>query len=261
MRMFLSGAKVKMLSQLLVTLAEPHGEAEIRTRIGEQLLELLDADHYASYVWNDTAGVFEGRVALNMCPKNLGTYEAYFQYHDPITAKLQARRGPTLVAEVMPQSDLIRTEFFNDFLHRDGLYWGVNLYAWDGDRNIGDMRIWRGRRRESFDRDAVDLLELIAPAFTAALRRAQAGAGSGSLQAAAEVGRGWRSLLSGREFEVVQLAAIGWSDKAIARRLEIGFTTVRTHLAHAFRKLGVENRVQLAARAAADRSRAGPEQG
>jgi hypothetical protein len=40
--------------------------------------------------------------------------------------------------------------------------------------------------------------------------------------------------------------AIGWSDKAIARRLGIGFTTVRTHLGHAFRKLGVENRVQLA---------------
>ena len=44
------------------------------------------------------------------------------------------------------------------------------------------------------------------------------------------------------------LASIGWSDKVIARRLGIGFTTVRTHLAHSFRKLGVDNRVQLASR-------------
>src|SRR5690606_5974572 len=85
-----------------------------------------------------------------------------------------ACRGPTLVAQVMPQPELVRTEFFNDFLYRDGLYWGVNLYAWDGDRNIGDMRIWRGRRRENFDADTLGILELIGPAFTAALRRAQA---------------------------------------------------------------------------------------
>jgi DNA-binding CsgD family transcriptional regulator len=249
MPMYLPGAKVKILSELLVTLAEPHGEAEIRARIGEQLLDLLDADHYASYVWNEAGSVFEGRVALNMCPKNLGTYEAYFQYHDPITAKLQARRGPTLVAQVMPQPELVRTEFFNDFLHRDGLYWGVNLYAWDGDRNIGDMRIWRGRRRENFDADTLGVLELIGPAFTAALRRAQAVADPRAAPGARQHGPGsLRSLLSEREFEVVQLAAVGWSDKVIARRLGIGFTTVRTHLAHAFRKLDVENRVQLAGR-------------
>jgi DNA-binding CsgD family transcriptional regulator len=249
MHMYLSGAKVKILSELLVTLAEPHGEEEIRNRIGRQLLALLDADHYASYVWNEATGAFGGRVALNMCPKNLATYEAYYQYHDPITRQLQARRGPTLVMEVMPQADLVRTEFFNDFLYRDGLYWGVNLYAWDGDRNIGDMRIWRGRRRESFDAETLAVLGLIAPAFTAALRRARREA---RVQRRDEVG-GWRGLLSEREFEVVQLAAIGWSDKAIARRLGIGFTTVRTHLAHAFRKLGVENRVQLAGRVAASR--------
>ena len=118
--MYLSGAKVKILSELLVTLAEPHGEDEIRSRIGRQLLDLLDADHSASYVWNHASGAFEGRVALNMCPKNLETYEAYYQYHDPITRKLQERRGPTLVAEVMPQAELVRTEFFNNFLYRDG---------------------------------------------------------------------------------------------------------------------------------------------
>ncbi len=26
--------------------------------------------------------------------------------------------------------ELKKTEFFNDFLNKDGLYWGVNLYAW-----------------------------------------------------------------------------------------------------------------------------------
>jgi hypothetical protein len=68
----------------------------------------------------------------------------------------------------MPQCDLVRTEFFNDFLARDGLHWGVNLYAWVGDQNIGDMRIWRDRRHENFSSDDLQLLDLMRPVFTAA---------------------------------------------------------------------------------------------
>lgn len=54
-------------------------------------------------------------------------------------------------------------------------------------------------------------------------------------------------MLSTREREVVQLVSLGYADKAIAQRMKIGFTTVRTHLGHAFRKLGVNNRVRLVA--------------
>jgi DNA-binding CsgD family transcriptional regulator len=247
--MFLSAAQSRSLSRLMVTLAEPHGEAEVREQIGLRLLDLLGADYYASYVWNAERGVFGSRVALNMSDRNLSTYEAYYQYHDPITSKMQQHRDATLVEQVMPQAELVKTEFFNDFLHRDGLYWGVNLYAWDGDDNIGDMRIWRSRKRERFGADALELLELVKPAFVAALKRARgdrlAVTTSGSATGAAAEAR-----LSERERAVVQLASIGLRDKAIAQRLGIGFTTVRTHLGHAFRKLGVENRTQLADRVA-----------
>src|ERR1035438_9971200 len=171
--MFLSAAQSRTLSRLMVTLAEPHGEAEVREKIGMQLLELLGADYYASYVWDPARGVFGSRVALNMSDRNLRCYEAYYQYHDPTTSHMQQRREATLVEQVMPQSQLVKTEFFNDFLYRDGLYWGVNLYAWDGDQNIGDMRIWRSSKRERFGAETLGLLELIKPAFVAALKRAR----------------------------------------------------------------------------------------
>ena len=125
------------------------------------------------------------------------------------------------------------------------------LYAWDGELNIGDMRIWRNRRREGFDQDTLDLLELIRPAFVAALRRSRGAAQPAPrVQAAPAL-----PLLSEREREIVQLASLGCSDKVIAQRLGIGFTTVRTHLSHAFRKLGVDNRVQLVACLARARDR------
>jgi DNA-binding CsgD family transcriptional regulator len=178
-----------------------------------------------------------------MDASNLQRYERYYQYHDPITLELQQHRRAVRVTDVLAQERLTRTEFFNDFLARDGLHWGVNLYAWSGERNIGDMRIWRDRRRANFDASDLALLDLVRPAFVAALRRSQRVAAPLPAVHADTATR-----LSEREREVAELAACGLHDKEIARRLGISITTVRTHIDHAFRKLGVTNRVLLAQR-------------
>ncbi|HYW25676.1 MAG TPA: response regulator transcription factor [Terriglobales bacterium] len=53
-----------------------------------------------------------------------------------------------------------------------------------------------------------------------------------------------RSALSAREIEVLELVARGRSNKEIARRLHLSEATVKTHLVHAFSKLGVEDRTE-----------------
>jgi DNA-binding CsgD family transcriptional regulator len=174
-----------------------------------------------------------------MSPDTMATYDAYFQYNDPITLKLQARREPTLVNQVMPQRDLVRTEFFNDFLARDGLHWGVNLYSYADDRNIGDLRIWRGRCRENFDLRTLELLRLVEPAFTGALLRA-GGTSCTNPPAPIEVPR-----LSQREHEVTLMICEGLSDKAIALRLNIELSTIRTYVKRIFGKLGVHRRSEI----------------
>jgi predicted ATPase/DNA-binding CsgD family transcriptional regulator len=54
--------------------------------------------------------------------------------------------------------------------------------------------------------------------------------------------------LSDAEKTVAELATSGLSNRAIAAKLLIGSETVKTHLSHAYRKLGVSNRTALAAR-------------
>ena len=53
--------------------------------------------------------------------------------------------------------------------------------------------------------------------------------------------------LTRREREIAALAARGYSSKLIAAEIAIGERTVETHLAAAYRKLGVRSRVELAA--------------
>ena len=241
--MYLSSRQIKAMSALMQTLAEPHGEREIRARLAHQVLDLLDAQYFASYVWQPGAACFDQRIDLHMDPANLLRYERHYQFHDPITLKMQSHRSAVRASDVMPQQELMRTEFFNDFLARDGLHWGVNLYAWDGARNIGDLRIWRNRRHNDFSDDDLQLLNCLRPALVAALRRSQrCPATEGEALTPGDEG-GIR--LSWREREVAQLAAAGLSDKEIAQRLKVSPSTVRTHLDHVFVKLGVNKRSKL----------------
>jgi DNA-binding CsgD family transcriptional regulator len=239
--MYVTAQESRALSHLFGLLAEDLAEREVRERIGHHLLELLSADYYASFVWDTPSRSFGSGVWLNMSPDNLASYDAYYQYHDPITLKLQARREPTLVTQIMPQRELMRTEFFNDFLARDGLHWGVNVFSYAGQRNIGDLRIWRGRHRENFDARTLELLRLVEPAFTGALIRA---GGTKPLGAPEPIGG---PKLSQRELEVALMICEGLPDKVIALRLGVEPSTVRTYLKRIFDKLGVHRRGGIAA--------------
>jgi two-component system nitrate/nitrite response regulator NarL len=56
-------------------------------------------------------------------------------------------------------------------------------------------------------------------------------------------------ILSAREQEVLMLVADGMTAPAIARRLQLATSTVRTHIDHLYEKLGASERAQLVAKA------------
>ncbi|MBA4609276.1 response regulator transcription factor [Aeromicrobium sp. Marseille-Q0843] len=58
-----------------------------------------------------------------------------------------------------------------------------------------------------------------------------------------------RTSLSVRELEVLNLVAAGHSNTDIARRLHLSETTVKSHLAHVYPKLGVNSRTAAVAEA------------
>jgi DNA-binding CsgD family transcriptional regulator len=239
--MHLSTKKSRILSRVIGLLSADHADGrDLRTAVGGSLLDLLDADFYASYVWNPQKRVFELGVALNMDNASIQNYESYFQHRHIEGKSRWLRRGVNPVSAFISHRDLMRTEIYNDFLRPSGHYYGINLFAFDGRDSIGDIRIWRRNGRSDFDRDEVNLLGLIEPGFTQALKRVAHF--SGSMQPAVALMK-----LSPRETAVAELAAKGLADKEIARRLNVTFATVRTHLDNAFAKLGVRNRTQLAA--------------
>ncbi|MEZ5652640.1 MAG: LuxR C-terminal-related transcriptional regulator [Burkholderiaceae bacterium] len=234
--MYVSGAERLALRRVFAVLADDLNEREVRLALGRALLDLLRADQFASFVWDAQAARFGDGVWLNMSADNLARYDAWYQFRDPITFTLQSRRRATAVSKIMPHRELERTEFFNDFLHRDGLCWGINLHVFDGARALGDLRIWRDRSRRDFTTHDEQLLDLIEPSLVGALRRAHAVVGDHPRS----------SSITPREREVARAVLRGLTDKEIAARLGISTSTVRTYLNRLFEKTGANRRAGLA---------------
>lgn len=240
----LTDAEANLVFSIMRDLSGEFEHSEVRRRVGRKMLELLNADYFASYVWDDETRRFVSCVQINMTESNLRRYQTYYQFHDPITPTLQKRRRATLVSDVMRHDRLVRTEFFNDFLKQDGLCFGLNYFAFDRGHNIGDLRIWRGADREDFTPRDARIVDAVGPSLVNALIRARnMSARMASLrfsQIAQDLG------LTVREAEVADLLVTGLDDKEICRKLGVSKPTLRSHISAVFRKSGLNRRTQMA---------------
>ncbi len=246
--MNLTARETGIVFRIMSELSNDHNLSVLRETIGKLILELLEAQYFASYVWNGKKAVFENRIALNMSDENLSEYETYYQYRDPITPRLQRRRKTTAVSEVMSRRAFEKCEFFNDFLARDGLHFGINCFAYSAGQNIGDLRIWRGTGKEDFTRRDLAIMDAIGPAFTNAVRLAliRENRSGSSLPLTNALERAdFAALLTKREREIAGAVLLGKTDQQIADTHFISITTVRTHLKHIFSKLNITSRTQL----------------
>ena len=226
----ITGSELRLFGDIVARLERFGPETDARSVIFLDVMRLLRGDFGASYVWDSRKNRFDEAVNFNMTPSNLRRYDDWYQFRDPMTFELRARRRATLVDEVIPRDKLIRTEFYNDFLARDGLHHGVNMFIFDGDRDLGDLRIWRAGGRPDFCQRDLDLLDALEPHLRRALLRSSR-----------------CDRLTPREREVAALVARGCTDRDIGRILGIGFGTVRTHITNAMSKNGCSNRAELAA--------------
>lgn len=248
--MHLSTVQSRALGDLMRLVADATNGDELRERIALPLLDLLHADTYVSMLWNGGQQRFERMTAVNMSEENLRSWDNYFRFIDPLTYPMMQRRKPTVATQVMCQSELSRTEFFNDFLLRDRMYWGVNVYFYEQEQCVGDVRIWRTRERGNFDASEIDILKMVEPAITASLARLgwKESAPVVAESECAEETLQREGRLSRREAQVAWLVSCGCPDKEIQTRLGMEYPTVRFHLGNVFKKLRVSNRATLVGR-------------
>ena len=251
--MYLSAKEQKKFFKVIEALNQSLDSKIMRLSTGYLLLDLLQSDQFASFVWDGNKKIFDEGVTINMSENNISDYYNFYQKQDPITDKLMIRRSATRVNDIISQQALTKTEFYNDFLAKDGLHYGINLHAYSYNENIGDFRVWRKKGKEIFDAKSVYILNLIKPTFCNAMRNIR------QHKAVLNIASHKNICTEGLDvyklmliFSLTEKEALitleifrGCKDDAIAKKLNIAFSTVRTHIKHIFAKLKVNNRSLL----------------
>ncbi|EPG37806.1 helix-turn-helix domain-containing protein [Acinetobacter colistiniresistens] len=227
----LSPTEMSLLSEILWKLGAGKGQDNLRETTLAEIATLLRADFAASYIWDAKQHLSQKGIMWQIDPKAIDEYDRIWQYDDPITAQLRKRQQPTFVNEIMSISALQKTPYYNEFLQPYGLYHGLNVYFVRNGIDVGDLRIWRAQDSVMFSAREKRILNLLEPYLTQALPTDLSS----------------QYLLTPREYEVAQLVSKGLSDKQVANLLNIGFTTVRTHLKNAMQKMNCHNRTEMAA--------------
>jgi len=225
----ISEAEIRKFADIVVGIERLRNDDDVKNIVVD-IANLLGADFALSYNWSSKLQKYGNGISWNIDADHIRRYENWFQHCDPVSDRLRDMRL-AVVDQVLPYNKFVKTEFFNDFLKKDGLHFGVNLFVFDGRRELRDFRIWRTKSRKRFGERELGILGSLEPFMRRALTRVGDSAG----------------LFTQREAEVASLVARGFKDRDIAKSLKISFTTVRTHIANSLAKHGLSNRAELAA--------------
>ncbi|MDC7717197.1 LuxR C-terminal-related transcriptional regulator [Vogesella sp. DC21W] len=163
-------------------------------------------------------------------------YLAHYQQHDPL---LPVRFGPDTtvmpVSEALPAGRLQQSRY-GRFMARHGMHDVVELFIRRGGRVVAGFSLIRDATLGSFTGQEVQTLQHLHGLLELA---------AGSHLPLADPMLVSEVALTPREQEVALLLRDGASNKTIARLLDMGVPTVKTHLQHLYRKFGVNNRTAL----------------
>lgn len=172
---------------------------------------------------------------LGMAPPMHAAYLDHYRHLDPLNpaACLDAALPVVSLHDGMLRQEDTRNREYQRFLQGHRIVDVVEIIATVDEQPVLGLSLLRGRELGRFSHEELaNLLPLHGLMQWAAPRLAPQ-----PLKPLAQ--------LTPREREIALLLREGASNKLMARRLELGLPTIKTHLLNLFRKVGVSNRTEL----------------
>lgn len=230
----LTSAELDTFAGAIFDLGQSNTDRSPREIVARALFDLTHAERLASYRWDAKTGKYHKPLLINLNPQHSQHYIDVLQHNDPITPMMRNQRTATRIQDVVPLQDFERLAFYNEFLRPDEMYHGVNVFLRTGSDVLCDFRLFRGPKSPAFSRRDLLMIDSMSRYLVKTMELEQSNEGA-------------LDILTARERELAKLVARGCTDADIQRILGISFSTVRTHMARCFEKLGCANRSELAA--------------
>jgi DNA-binding CsgD family transcriptional regulator len=113
-------------------------------------------------------------ISRSIEEKFLTQYRQYYVRIDPFLKVSDFPQGSTVLTteQVIPYQDLIRGEYYNDFLTHQSIHHQMTLWLRIGDRLLGIVALFRPRNAHAFSSVDIAKARLMAPHLAGALDRA-----------------------------------------------------------------------------------------
>jgi len=151
---------------LLVTRAalEHHDLDEMRREVLNHLERIFKCDKSTFFLaGNDFQELhFEGVVSAGFEKHYMDQFIAYYHKLDPYVPGLRFRPPIIVTEQLISFSDLVKTEYYNDFLKPQQIYYQLAMVLKSGKRLLGALAFLRPRQASNFSVRDMDKAELTA---------------------------------------------------------------------------------------------------
>lgn len=252
--MYVSLGALRQALQLVDGLAEIDNPADFGERVLPGVARLVGCDHLS---YNEIGppvarARFCGYPADLVAPASLAVFATHLHEHPLVNYYRATRDGsPVKISDFLSRERFHRLGLYADFFRYFPVEYQLAVSLPSPGTQIIGIALNRGRNDfTEAERDLLGVLRL--PLTTALARATQRHRARHALTAATD---SELACLTDRELQVLELVALGRTNSAIARALDVSPRTVAKHLEHTYRKLGVTSRAAAVHRA--DSSRTG----
>jgi DNA-binding CsgD family transcriptional regulator len=242
-RMYVSLEKLQRAAQLIDALADLDQPGKLPEIVLPGVADLVGCD---VVTYNEIASA-PGQAGYYLdyphgCinPVSLVAFEAHLQEHPLLIHYRAGGAGePAKISDFLSQQRFHRLGLYSEFFRHIPVEYQI-AFSLPDNQDGRLMAIALNRAGRDFSEDDRAVLKALSAPLGNAMRRARDRHSAGA--ALGTAGSDGLADLTDREIQVLQLAARGRTNLAIARTFDVSPRTVAKHLEHIYRKLGVTSR-------------------
>ncbi len=187
---------------------------------------------------------------INISNKTIWEYENYYHALDDIKEKTFNQKHSIKSTDIMDYKKWENTEFFNDFLNYNNLYYSCGVDIHYQDKLLGTIGLFRESTDPDFVLKDLYILNILKDQMAnqmyklKTIEKLKLQQKEDNINLKLEISEKAYELTN-REIEIIDHLLTGKNNKQLADDLYISINTVKKHLHNIFKKTEVNNRTEL----------------
>lgn len=207
--------------------------------------------YYAAnfFTYEQTSQDLNKLQCINISKRAIWEYENYYYALDDIKEKTFNQKNPIKSTEIMDYREWGKSEYFNDFLSTNNLYYSCGVDIHYQDKLLGTIGLFREKTDPDYNIKDLHILDFLKSHMANQmfkLNKIEILKKTSGETVDRKLAKSEQEFdLTEREVEIVNHLIDGKNNKQLAEELYISINTVKKHLNNIFKKTEVNNRTEL----------------